>query len=278
MYKCKNCNFETNNKNSLGAHVQHNHVILTDEQKGKYKRIEIKKVCLKCKNVFNVERKEKKDGTIIQDINEKKYCSRACANSRIIIGDKKSIKCFACGIEINVGKRASKKSLCEKCKNFKNYQKKDCLFLNCNFCKKDFLSKNYRKACSLECKKKLLSLSGRKASQNVVKRSKAEIYFFELCKANYQNIDNNKNIFFGWDADIILHDFKIAILYNGKWHYEKITEKHSLEQVQNRDRIKIKKIIQYGYLPYIIKDIGKFNKNFVQNEFLSLQNFIKNIS
>jgi hypothetical protein len=150
--------------------------------------------------------------------------------------------------------------------------------LNCNFCKKDFLSKNYRKACSLECKKELLSLSGRKASQNVVKRSKAEIYFFELCKANYQNIDNNKNIFFGWDADIILHDFKIAILYNGKWHYEKITEKHSLEQVQNRDRIKIKKIIQYGYLPYIIKDIGKFNKNFVQNEFLSLQNFIKNIS
>lgn len=38
-------------------------------------------------------------------------------------------------------------------------------------------------------------------------------------------------MFNGWDADIIIEDLKIAILWNGKWHYEKITEKHSVSQV-----------------------------------------------
>ena len=64
------------------------------------------------------------------------------------------------------------------------------------------------------------------------------------------------------------------MLWNGKWHYEKITNKHSVEQVQNRDKIKCKEIYTKGWIPYIIKDLGKFNKNFVQKEFEKFLEFL----
>ena len=45
-----------------------------------------------------------------------------------------------------------------------------------------------------------------------------------------------------WDADIIIHDYKIAILWNGAWHYKQISKNSSLIQIQNRDVIKINEI------------------------------------
>ncbi len=86
------------------------------------------------------------------------------------------------------------------------------------------------------------------------------------------NVLTNEPMFNGWDADIILPNKKIAILWNGVWHYKKITKKHSVEQVQNRDKIKINEIKKLGYTPYIIEDLGKYDKSFVENEF---QKFIK---
>ena len=75
-------------------------------------------------------------------------------------------------------------------------------------------------------------------------------------------------MFNGWDADIILSDYKIAILYNGKWHYEEISKQVSLIQIQNRDKIKENEIRKCGYIPYnIIKDLNKFNKTFVEEQF-----------
>ena len=74
-------------------------------------------------------------------------------------------------------------------------------------------------------------------------------------------------MFNGWDADVIIEDIKTAILWNGKWHYVQLTEKHSVKQVQNRDSIKIEEIIKSGYTPYIIKDMGKYNPAFVEEEF-----------
>jgi hypothetical protein len=74
------------------------------------------------------------------------------------------------------------------------------------------------------------------------------------------------------NADVIFPDLKIAVLWNGIWHYKKITKKHSLYQVQNRDKIKLKEIIKSGFIPYTIKDIGKHNKNKVNEEF---KNFCK---
>ena len=48
----------------------------------------------------------------------------------------------------------------------------------------------------------------------------------EFIYMNYVNPNSQMySIFNGWDADIILTDLKIAILWNGKWHYEKLTKK-----------------------------------------------------
>ena len=123
---------------------------------------------------------------------------------------------------------------------------------------------------------KRISEGGRKSAilQGDSKRSKNEIYFYELCKQKFNKVLNNECIFNGWDADIIIEDYKIAILWNGPWHYKKIKEKHSVEQVQNRDKIKISEIQKTGYIPYIIKDMGKYNKSFVEIEFQKFLEYI----
>lgn len=107
---------------------------------------------------------------------------------------------------------------------------------------------------------------GRKSAVSQNKRSKNEILFGELCSQLFDTIFNEP-MFNGWDADIILPKLKIAILWNGKWHYEKLKASHSVLQVQNRDAIKINEIIKAGYTPYIIKDLGKHNPEFVKLEF-----------
>ena len=82
-------------------------------------------------------------------------------------------------------------------------------------------------------------------------------------------------MFNGWDADIIIPEYRLAILWNGPWHYRKITAEHSLEQVQNRDRLKIAEITAHGFIPYIIKDLSKANKNKVLTEFDLLLKYLK---
>lgn len=101
-------------------------------------------------------------------------------------------------------------------------------------------------------------------SQN--RRSKNEILFSEYCLTKFKNVTTNESIFNGWDADIIINDIKVAILWNGIWHYKKVADKHSVKQVQNRDRIKIIEIEKCGYVPYIIKDMGRYSPSKVLSE------------
>lgn len=121
------------------------------------------------------------------------------------------------------------------------------------------------------------SIAGRYAASFIQNRSKNEIAFCELCEQHFNNVKHNEPIFNGWDADIIIEDYKIAVLWNGKWHYEKIKEGHSVKQVQNRDKIKIEEIIKSGYKPYIIKDMGGENIDKVNEEFNLFIDYIKNI-
>ena len=83
-------------------------------------------------------------------------------------------------------------------------------------------------------------------------------------------------MFNGWDADIILVDFKLAILWNGPWHYKKVTKSHSLAQVQTRDLIKLNEIQKCGFTPYIIEDMSKASSDKVLKEFNLLLDYIKN--
>lgn len=210
--------------------------------------------CINCNTQFIVNC-TKRD---LKKKNHRLCCTRKCANTHINISEETKLKISN---SINI-----KKSSCE------------IYYKTCLVCKKVFVSKHLnggKKHCSKECTSKTLSalgiISGRKsaAKQSENRRSKNEIEFANLCIAKFQNVECNVPLFNGWDADVIIHDIKFAILWNGKWHYEKLTQKHSVKQVQNRDNIKINEIIKYGYTPYIIKDLGN-DKNIVFKEFEKL--------
>jgi hypothetical protein len=180
----------------------------------------------------------------------KKFCSRSCANARIHTNESKS---------------KISKSL-TKIKSMSTIQ--------CQNCGKEFefATIKKRKFCSKSCSTRFnnsngMCVEGGKASAgSQKKRSKNETYFAKLCEYNFKNVLTNETKFNGWDADIIIEDIKCAILWNGIWHYRKITKNHSLDQVQNRDRIKIKEIKKEGYIPYVIEDLGKFNEEKVKWE------------
>ena len=221
----------------------------------------------------------------------RKNCSSKCSNSRNITEEHKTKTSITL---LNKNSRKVLNIQCKGCNNTfsSNIEKKFCgkycisknsckvFYIKCKGCDKTFTSNKEKKFCNINCVRKhykdsgLFSEWGKKGGlkstqiQSETRRSKNEIYFFELCSNYFKNVENNKNIFNGWDADVIIHDIKVAVLWNGKWHYEKITHKHSVKQVQNRDRIKISEIINYGYNPYIIKDMGKYNKKFVESQFI----------
>lgn len=288
VYKCKECNFETNKPHSLGAHVTTKH-----RPRPKLKRIKVTKNCKVCSKKFKVERTVSKLGIENITKKEKQCCSLKCSNSiggNSVFGTKK-VKCSKCNIFYEIDKRGKTKYLlCNSCKGIIRIEKKSIpkikilkerkirirfsviRTLICQICSISFDGK-CAKYCN-SCRTKRFQLAGRNSASKRVLRSKNEIYFYELCKTHFKNVRHNEPIFNGWDADVIIDDLKIAVLWNGKWHYEKITEKHSVIQVQNRDKIKIKEIKKFGYIPYIIKDVGKNKKSFVESEF---QKFIKTL-
>lgn len=112
------------------------------------------------------------------------------------------------------------------------------------------------------------------AKQRQIRRSKNEILFSELCATRF-TILTNERMFNGWDADVIIPSLKIAVLWNGAWHYKQISKQSSLLQIQNRDRLKFEAIISTGYKPYVIKDMGKFSQKFVHEQF---ELFMKHIA
>lgn len=209
--------------------------------------------------------------------------------------------CHSCSAQYNNKLRKPKtKEEKEKISNSlkKSYEQKQKLLHNnferkkrlCKVCGKSYVfgeEGTTRVVCSKECSNELrknrkkylteetilkLRESGKKSAQiqGEKRRSKNEKLFCKLCEDYFKNVKHNETIFNGWDADIIIEDIKYAILWNGKWHYEKIAEKHSLKQVQNRDKIKISEIKKCGYIPYVIKDMGKYKPQFVEEEFNKL--------
>lgn len=271
MFKCKYCGKEFDSAQKLGGHItcckyNPNRTKNLPKKKRIYKLI-----CQKCGNEYELEMTEQ------QYIKNKyrKTCSRKCANSRCLTEEsKQKIKdslhknienykthiCIVCGNEYNLNKTffpQSTKLVCsEKCKQFYKTNKKQ-------FLKPDTIEK--------------LSKAGLKSVniQKETRRSKNEMYFCELCEKYFSNVLHNEPIFNGWDADIIIKDINFAVLWNGKWHYEKICKTHSVKQVQNRDKIKIDNIQQCGFNPYIIKDLGKYSKEFVENQFNQFIDYLK---
>ena len=214
-------------------------------------------------------------------LRKNKFCGHSCSakftnkerskNGFNTKGKIKQATCIVCNNNILVGIHAClAKAKCLVCKQQVKpvYKEK-----KCTHCNKIFINNTQRTTCSKQCehtKKCLGAQNGGLKSASVqanIRRSKNEIYFAELCKKQFTNVITNKQYFNGWDADIILPDLRIAILWNGAWHYKQITNKHSVKQVQNRDKIKIKEIKNCGYYPYVIRDDGIKNTKFVEKQF-----------
>ena len=223
------------------------------------------------------------------------FCSHTCSaqynnekrirNGFTTKGLTKICQCKICKIPYEIFLNSTNNFICEKCSPIKikeyiprkpynrtvprEYHRK---IKKCSYCNNDFTTPK-RKTCSDVCNKMAKTNGARKGGkisayiQSKNKRSKNEILFAELCIPLDTKILTNVPMFNGWDADIILPTFKVAILWNGAWHYKKITEKHSVSQVQNRDSIKIKEIEKLNYTTYIIKDMGKYNPTFVLEQF-----------
>ena len=208
--------------------------------------------CKHCDNMVEYTHFERKDV----------YCGRSCANKRDHSDETKEK--IRQAVNSNIIK---KEKFCLNCKkDIKSARKKQ---LYCS------ISCSGKHRCKTDEGKENIRKMVEKSVNTQVRRSKNEIFFFEKCSEYFNNVDNNKPIFNGWDADVIIHDHKLAVLWNGKWHYEKIREGHSLLQVQNRDIIKIKEIESYGYKPYVIKDMGSFSKEKVEMEFNTLIEHLK---
>ena len=212
-----------------------------------------------------------------------RYCSPYCAHVRNISENTKK------SISDKLRSKPHKINKKQKERKQRKYKVKIC-----KECNKEY-TKGLKRFCSVECKNKFhsrpkviseetrrkLSVAGRHsaATMNELRRSKNEILFCKMCEDKFGNVGHNVPMFNGWDADVLLYDYKIAVHWNGKWHYVSVIEKgHStLKSIQNRDKIKHSEIDKAGWIQYNIKDMGKFNKNFVNQEFVKFVSFVENL-
>lgn len=199
-----------------------------------------------------------------------RFCCKSCANTRNLSVQTKQL--ISDSVSSSLKDIAKERHLA----SVYSYNQNPARCIICN-CVLEYNNRN-RKVCDKpECIHECRSRNGRKSvyQQGENRRSKSEIYFCELCESYFENVEHNVPIFNGWDADVIIHDIKVAVLWNGIWHYQKIKKNQSLEQIRQRDQIKIEKIIEFGYTPYVIQQDGTFNKNFIEekfNEFLLVNN------
>lgn len=187
-----------------------------------------------------------------------------------------------------------KEATCEKClKIFKislyasanSYKCEKCSLKNhvCEFCGKKFKNKKERQYCSPYCQKLdnqkknpgMASKGGIISAKNRCIRSKDEIKLYELCVKNFNyEITHNEEVIhkFKYDADIIIRDLKIAILWNGIWHYKELGfTNYSLEEIKKRDNKKIEFFYENGWDVFIFED-HIYNP---ENAFKILDKFIK---
>lgn len=198
----------------------------------------------------------------------KTYCGQKCANAALAKTRNQ--------LEINAKIKIATQQAMDKIAEINGPRKKPDVTVKCETCKREFSVawslREKRKFCSRSCSgvaigKKYGSIIGRLSAQKMVKRSKNEILFSELCAEKWA-VTCNEAMFDGWDADVVIADLKVAVLWNGAWHYkDKIRKGHSLLQVQTRDKIKLDVIERHGFQSYVIKDMGRHNPAFVQEEF-----------
>ena len=196
--ECKWCKelIKVDSYYKFGAHVT-NCKMNTDRKYRKSEKNLYKFNCKKCSKSYELELTKSQ----FDKGRYKIYCSKSCANSRVITDEHKLKTCNS----------LMKNDYC------------DVFFIKCELCNKVSTSKISKRFCNLKClansRKDLLSkwgnIGGLKSVelQSKLRRSKNEIYFSELCIKHFDNVECNKSLFNGWDADVIIHDIKTAVLW-----------------------------------------------------------------
>ena len=197
----------------------------------------------------------------LKERSKRKFCNRSCSarhnnqnrvkqNTVYQKGITKKTICSICKKNINIGKNANHKAA--KCVDCKKTLTAELKIKNCKCCNIQFSTIKERVCCSDICttnlKQKGSSLGGKISASKRIKRSKNEVKLYELCKGYFNSVRHNEIIEDGWDADIIIDDHKLSILWNGAWHYKQLTfNNHSLKQVQTRDKIKTDVLTANGW-------------------------------
>jgi len=155
----------------------------------------------------------------------------------------------------------------------------------CKSCKKEYIpSRTEQKLCNMECAINYTqteeyrqkgringSKGGQISAEKQQRRSKNEIACAELCIKYFGKDDIlcNERIFKDkndglWDCDIFIKSIKIAILWDGFYYHHgpNVSKKQKA-----RDKLKRKIILDNNCTYYTIIDKGKFNKQFVQEQF-----------
>jgi hypothetical protein len=263
MDKCPQCNVETPSYKKFCSVVCTNRFYnaqRVDRRLGEFKTFDV--TCFRCGKLTTTREREKQFPK-----REKYYCTRSCANTRSHSPETRAN--ISRGLRQSEVWREHTTKLTEKriLKPCKHCQQ---LHANSQFCSR---------TCTviwIRDNTELFRQMGQRSAQKqaTLRRSKNEIAFATLCQEKFSNVVTNVAMFDGWDADVILQDQKVAVLWNGPWHYRKLTKKHSIEQVQNRDRIKLKKIAEAGYTSYVIEDQSGESTSKVQVEFQKFCDFI----
>jgi len=114
------------------------------------------------------------------------------------------------------------------------------------------------------------------AVQSEQRRSRHERMFFDLVKRDFIDAVPNTCMFEGWDADVIIPSRRLAIHWNGNWHYLPIISEAYLTRVQQRDKLKQAAIMRCGYTNYVIEDRNtKLNEVFVNEQYVKFRHFIR---
>jgi hypothetical protein len=160
---------------------------------------------------------------------------------------------------------------------------------DCCICDIKFKARQGTSTCSDMCYKERLKQIGRMGGTitaslpyHIRNRSKNERMFFDLIKSKFPDAIANPRMFNGFDADVVIPSLKLAIHWNGLWHYKQVYQddrgKHQFENIKQRDIKRLKEIESCGYVNYSIKDMGKYNPKFVEEQFKIFTDYINNLS
>ena len=257
-YRCEYCKSSFNYMN-IGRHLQN---CIQNPNSEKYKKQNKERTCEKCGKLY----------TLASDSGStERFCSKSCRNTRVHSNETRlkmseSLKLFY---------RAHPTEKMKKPERFCIICNKQISKINKSGYCKDCVR---RKPISEKIREKLREAGKHSAQvQKEQRRSKIEALFFEKIKKIFKDAESNKILVNGWDTDVFLPSEKIAIFWNGACHYYPIYGQKSLNQTQNRDRIKKSLFEDAGYKVYVIKDIDEVYPNEILKDIDKRTDFQLNI-